>query len=110
MASAAAKSGWIWTYQPWHIGATAPQFTGTQVHRYENLQVRHKTKTAFFASPTCGFVQMLRFKQSSLYLPLLLLRTPRTGMPAAVMLACLSACADGRPPGPEGDRRGQEFP
>src|SRR4051812_33812959 len=49
MAAEAAKSGWIWTYQPWHLGSSAPQFIGTQVHRYEAIRVQHSTKVAFFA-------------------------------------------------------------
>jgi hypothetical protein len=49
LAQDASKSGWIWTYKPWHIGFSAPQFIGTQVHRYEAIQVQHTTKVAFFA-------------------------------------------------------------
>lgn len=49
LASKAASTGWIWTYQPWHVGSSAPKFLGTQVHRYESIRVDHSTKVAFFA-------------------------------------------------------------
>lgn len=48
-AEQAASTGWIWTYQPWHVGSSAPQFIGTRVHQYESLEVRHSTKVAYFA-------------------------------------------------------------
>lgn len=44
-----AETGWVWHYQPWHIGSAAPQFMGTSQHRYESLRVKHSTKVAFFA-------------------------------------------------------------
>lgn len=49
LAQRAAETGWIWTYQPWHVGSSAPKFLGTQVHHYESLHVKHSTKVAFFA-------------------------------------------------------------
>lgn len=49
-AQQVAETGWIWTYQPWHIGTRAPQFIGTRQHRYESLRVDHQTKVAFFAA------------------------------------------------------------
>src|SRR5689334_12039745 len=47
-AAQAADTGWIWQYQPWHVGTSSPQFTATQRHVYERIRVRHKTKVAFF--------------------------------------------------------------
>lgn len=48
-AAQVAETGWIWTYQPWHIGSSAPQFMGARQHHYESLLVNHTTKVAFFA-------------------------------------------------------------
>lgn len=48
-AAEIAKYGWIWSYQPWHIGATSPRFTHTQRHEYETVTVAHSTKIGFFA-------------------------------------------------------------
>lgn len=42
-------SGWIWQYQPWHVGNGAPKFMTKQIHRYENVRVRHATKVSYFA-------------------------------------------------------------
>lgn len=48
-AQRVAETGWVWTYQPWHIGSRSPQFIGTRKHQYQSLSVRHSTKVAFFA-------------------------------------------------------------
>lgn len=44
-----AETGWVWNYQPWHVGSKAPQFVGTRQHYYESLRIKHSTKVAFFA-------------------------------------------------------------
>lgn len=49
-AQQVAQSGWIWHYQPWHVGSVAPRFLGTRQHRYESLSIQHSTKVAFFAA------------------------------------------------------------
>jgi hypothetical protein len=49
-AAQIAKSGWVWSYQPWHVGSAAPQFMGSRTHSYEAFRVRHTTKVAFFAA------------------------------------------------------------
>lgn len=41
--------GWIWNFQPWHVGSSAPQFMATQKHYYETVQVSQVTKVGFFA-------------------------------------------------------------
>ncbi len=48
-AAEIAKLGWIWSYQPWHIGTDAPRFVHTQRHVYETVSVAHSTKMGFFA-------------------------------------------------------------
>lgn len=48
-AAQIAQYGWVWSYQPWHIGATSPKFVHTQRHEYETVTVEHKTKIGFFA-------------------------------------------------------------
>lgn len=48
-AEQASELGWIWRYQPWHTGLTAPRFVERQRHFYERVRVRHKTKVGFFA-------------------------------------------------------------
>lgn len=40
--------GWVWNYQPWHIGGSAPRFVTTSKHTYERVQIDHRTKMAFF--------------------------------------------------------------
>lgn len=40
--------GWVWSWTPWHIGASAPKFVLTQRHGYEKVTVEHRSKTAFF--------------------------------------------------------------
>lgn len=44
-----AKSGWIWSFQPWHMGSSAPRFVDQGVHRYSIVSVEHRTKIAYFA-------------------------------------------------------------
>lgn len=46
-----------------------------------------QTKTAFFASPVCGFVQTFRLRQSSLYTPFPLLNKANVCIPTAVTFA-----------------------
>lgn len=48
-AEQANDLGWIWRYQPWHAGSSAPRFIEKQKHFYERVRVRHKTKVGFFA-------------------------------------------------------------
>lgn len=44
-----AGSGWIWGFQPWHVGSSAPQFLQKTRHTYETVTVQHTTKVGFFA-------------------------------------------------------------
>lgn len=48
VAGQIASSGWIWGYQPWHVGSNAPQFLQTTRHTYETVTVEHFTKVGFF--------------------------------------------------------------
>lgn len=51
------------------------------------------TNTAFFSSPTCGFVHTFKYKQSSLYTAPVLLKLARTANPTLVTFAASkSAC------------------
>lgn len=52
--------------------------------------------TAFFASPVCGFVQIFKYRQSSLYFAPLLLNIDNTAIPAAVTFAAAKSAAVGR--------------
>lgn len=49
IAAEAAETGWVWSYRPWHVGSSAPQFIGTRQHRYEQLRVRTSSKVSYFA-------------------------------------------------------------
>lgn len=48
-AAEIAKHGWVWSYQPWHIGSSSPKFVHTQRHEYETITVEHRSKIGFFA-------------------------------------------------------------
>lgn len=45
----AKDSGWVWSYQPWHMGSSAPRFITAQRHQYETVKVQHRSKVGFFA-------------------------------------------------------------
>lgn len=47
-AERVARFGWVWGFQPWHIGSMAPRFTTTTRHVYETVTVDHRTRVAFF--------------------------------------------------------------
>lgn len=42
------ERSWAYGFQPWHIGASAPRFVSASVHRYDEIEVSHSSKTAFF--------------------------------------------------------------
>lgn len=48
-ASRLSDQGWIWAFQPWHVGSYAPRFVDTTVHRYETVTVEHRSKVGYFA-------------------------------------------------------------
>lgn len=47
-ASRAAQTGWIWQYQPWHLGSFGAGWTSPSRHFYEQISIRHQSKVAFF--------------------------------------------------------------
>lgn len=40
--------GWVWSYQPWHIGSSAPRFYDVGQHVYDIVPVDHTAKVGFF--------------------------------------------------------------
>jgi hypothetical protein len=48
-AERVASYGWVWSFQPWHVGAAAPRFVTRTRHVYETITVTHQTKVGFFA-------------------------------------------------------------
>lgn len=48
LSERAAETGWIWQYQPWHMGYDSPRWTEPVQHHYEEVLVNHRTKTGFF--------------------------------------------------------------
>ena len=48
LAARAAETGWIWQYQPWHVGSISPRWTVPGKHYYERIPVRHSAKVAYF--------------------------------------------------------------
>jgi hypothetical protein len=55
-----AQTGWIWGFQPWHVGSSAPQFMQTTRHVYETVQVQHTSKVGFFV----GIKSLQAFRRS----------------------------------------------
>lgn len=49
MAQKLREAGWVWNFQPWHVGTSAPRFVQTQRHVYDKVVVNHTTKVGFFA-------------------------------------------------------------
>jgi len=47
-AAQIASTGWIWGFQPWHVGSSAPQFLQTTRHTYETVEIEHVTKVGYF--------------------------------------------------------------
>lgn len=50
--------GWVWNFDPWHLGAGAPRFVQTTKHYYETTTITHKTKIGYFAG--IKFLQAFR--------------------------------------------------
>lgn len=48
-AQQVATKGWVWRFQPWHIGTRAPRFVNVEKHTYEKVVMDHQTKVGFFA-------------------------------------------------------------
>lgn len=44
----AEELGWVWRWQPWHLGQGAPRFIERQTHYYERVKVRHRTKVGYY--------------------------------------------------------------
>ncbi len=47
-ADQASDFGWIWQYQPWHMGSQSPRWTEKGPHPYSQIRVSHRTKIAYF--------------------------------------------------------------
>lgn len=47
-AKTLADLGWVWSFAPWHIAASAPRWANAQPHEYEIVRVDHDTKVGFF--------------------------------------------------------------
>ncbi len=41
--------GWVWGFQPWHVGSSAPRFVTKTTHVYEKISVVRRAKVAYFA-------------------------------------------------------------
>lgn len=42
------QTSWAFGFTPWHVGTSAPRFSKRDRHRYDEVEVPHNTKVAFF--------------------------------------------------------------
>lgn len=43
------RAGWVWGFQPWHIGSSAPRFISRTRHTYERVEVTSSLTVGYFA-------------------------------------------------------------
>lgn len=41
--------GWVWGFQPWHVGGSAPRFITHTTHVYERVTVTRQSRVGYFA-------------------------------------------------------------
>ena len=48
LAQQVADQGWIWQYEPWHMGTKSPMWTEEAVHQYEEITLRHRSAVGYW--------------------------------------------------------------